>query len=167
MYNISQLTCRNCRFSRLIHDFSKLYQPIYMVLFTWSLVTICSTLLLMHVQIVKQYNGILCGLLLKLKLFQMNSELDVAMLLVTVFCTFYAYSLTFIACENGEQMTSAFDEILCVIGDFSWYRFPIEIQQMLPLLMIDAQKEVALECFGSVSCSRNDFKKVCSTNIHT
>lgn len=90
----------------------------------------------------------------------MHSELDIAVLFVTVFCTFYAFSLTFIACENGEQMTNAFDEIHCVIDQFCWYRFPMEIKRMLPVLINAAQKEVTIECFGSVSCSRDAFKKV-------
>lgn len=79
---------------------------------------------------------------------------------MTVFCTFYAYGLTFIACENGEQMTSAFDEINYVIGQFCWYQFPKEIKHVLPVILMAAQKEVVIECFGSLSCSRDAFKKV-------
>lgn len=83
----------------------------------------------------------------------MHSELDIAMHLVTVFCTFYAFSLTFVACENGEQ-------IHCVMNQFCWYRFPTEIRHMFPMIVAVAQKDVAIECFGSVSCNRELSKKL-------
>ena len=86
--------------------------------------------------------------------------MDLAVLFVTVFYTFYAFSLTFIACENGEQITDAFNEVHDVIGQLYWYRFPVKIKHVLATILIGAQGDVAIECFGSVSCNREAFKKV-------
>lgn len=38
---------------RLAHDFSNLFQPIFTVVFTWSTITICISLLLIQIDLVK------------------------------------------------------------------------------------------------------------------
>ena len=68
--------------------------------------------------------------------------------------------LTFIACELGQRMSDAFEGIEFTIDQFDWHLFPIEIQQMLPMIMAAAQQPVLLECFGSIACTRETFKKV-------
>lgn len=47
-----------------------------------------------------------------------------------------------------------------MIEGLDWYRFPIKLQKMLPIILIDAQQLVALDCFGSITCSREVFKQV-------
>lgn len=51
-----------------------------------------------------------------------------------------------------------------MIDALDWYIFPIEMQKMLPTILIEAQQLVALECFGSILCSREVFKQV-SENV--
>lgn len=57
-------------------------------------------------------------------------------------------------------MTAAYYEICDDICDFDWYAYPIEMQKILPLIMINAQEPVVLECFGKISCARDVFKSV-------
>lgn len=72
----------------------------------------------------------------------------------------YALSIICIVCELGERMTIAYDEMDCVIQQFSWYLFPIQIQRQLPIVMINAQQSVTLQCFGSIFANRESFKQV-------
>lgn len=62
--------------------------------------------------------------------------------------------------ELGQRVTDAFNKIEDEIGQFNWYLFPEEMKQMLRLVMIMTQQPVIIECFGSISCSRETFKKV-------
>lgn len=68
--------------------------------------------------------------------------------------------LVFISCELGQRMGDAFEEIGITIGEFDWYLFPIKIQRMLPMIIADAQQPVEVECFGSIACTRETFRKV-------
>ena len=66
----------------------------------------------------------------------------------------------FIACEISQRVNDAFNGLNLTIHQFDWYLFPIEIQRMLPMIIVVAQQPVTLECFGSISCSREVFKNV-------
>lgn len=68
--------------------------------------------------------------------------------------------LAFIACEIGQRTSNAFDNIDFSMKQFDWYLLPIEIKQMLPMIISIAHQPVSLECFGSISCTREVFKNV-------
>lgn len=46
------------------------------------------------------------------------------------------------------------------MGQFKWYLFPLEIKQILPIVLMNAQQPVNLKCIGSIPCDRETFKKV-------
>lgn len=70
--------------------------------------------------------------------------------------------ILFITCELSQRLGNAFTEIERIIEQFDWYLFPLNIRRLLPTIIIIAQEPVNLECFGSISCNREFFKKVCS-----
>lgn len=72
----------------------------------------------------------------------------------------YAFGVIFSICELGQRLTDAFDVLADTIGNFDWYLFPIEIQDILPTLLMAAQQPVVLECFGSISSIRETFKQL-------
>lgn len=76
---------------------------------------------------------------------------------------FYAFCSVLVVCELGERFTIAYDGIDCEIEKFDWYSFPIEVQRLLPVLMLNAQQPVTIECFASTSTNREAFKKVIET----
>ena len=82
------------------------------------------------------------------------------MLLVTIVYAFYAFGVVLIICELGQRLTNAFEEICETVEHFDWYLIPLEIQKSLPILLIAAQKPIVLECFGSISGTRDTFKIV-------
>lgn len=71
-----------------------------------------------------------------------------------------ATALVFIACELGQRLGDALEEIDTTVERFDWYLFPIEIKRMLPMIIANAQNAVKLECFGSIHCTRELFKNV-------
>lgn len=72
----------------------------------------------------------------------------------------YAFGIVFIVCEISERIINAFTEISNVINQFDSYRFQIKMQRMMPTIVMITQNEIAIEYFGSLSCSRKAFKKV-------
>lgn len=72
--------------------------------------------------------------------------------------------LVFIASELGQRMNDAFEEIGTDLDELDWYLFPIEIKRMLPRIIANAQQPVTLECFGSIACTREIFRKVSAIN---
>lgn len=71
-------------------------------------------------------------------------------------------NFTFCIGELGERMTGEFGEISETIEGFQWYKFPIEIQKSLPIIINEAHEPVVLNCFGSTACLRASFKVVSS-----
>lgn len=75
----------------------------------------------------------------------------------------WSTGLAFVPCEIGERITGAFFGVYDSLNEgLDWYLFPIETQKMLILILINAQAPVTVECFGSISCQRDIFKRVCS-----
>lgn len=65
----------------------------------------------------------------------------------------------FYICDFHQQMSNAFDEINDKIVQMSWYRFPNEINRMLPMILMVTQQPVEFRFFGSISCSRETLKR--------
>lgn len=93
--------------------------------------------------------------------FQSKDEKNLLALLLTVFVACYGLGILFLACELSQRLGNAFSEIDRMIEQLDWYLFPVNIRRLLPIIIAVAQKPVNLECFGSISCDRAVFKKVC------
>lgn len=82
------------------------------------------------------------------------------MLLEATFCGFWAVILVPFSCEFGQRLSEAFGEIEKVLVQLNWYLLPIEVQRMLPTIIIFSQKPLYVRFFGSISCHREQFQKV-------
>lgn len=89
------------------------------------------------------------------------------MLLVTVLLIFYVNVAIGVGCEIGQQSCDLFiEEINDKFDQIDWYLYPIEIRRTLPTVFVMAQKAVCLEFFGSMTASRDTFKKVCDPSSY-
>lgn len=70
------------------------------------------------------------------------------------------FGFTFIFCELGQRVSDLMKQIIDTIDQFDWYLFPMEIQRMLPILLIVAQQPIDIVVIGSTSANRDTFKKV-------
>lgn len=85
-------------------------------------------------------------------------------MIVEAFCAFGSVS---VSCELGERFASAFEGVSDLIDQFEWYQFPLEVQKLLPTLLIHTQQRIALKCFGSISCDREALKSVRNREFYT
>lgn len=73
---------------------------------------------------------------------------------------FWAFMMVLFASEIGQRFSNTFEKIDDKINEFDWYLLPMEVQRILPIIMINTQRPTFITCFGSSTCSRDTFKKV-------
>lgn len=114
---------------------------------------------------------------------QSNDEIDFLMLWKPIFYGVFVFGVVFCAwykgfnsqiiikCDNnsvmnnfsselGQRLSNLFEGISGVFDQVNCYLLPNRIQRLLPTLIMNVQEPVVIKCFGSVSCSRDQFKKV-------
>lgn len=63
-------------------------------------------------------------------------------------------------CDLGESVSNGFDALDEAVCSGNWYTFPIEIQRILPTILLATQKPVLLRGFGNIPCLRETYRKV-------
>lgn len=91
--------------------------------------------------------------------FQTHHENIIPLLLLGIIGTI-GLALVFVCCELGQRMSDAFDGINFTIEQLDWYLIPVEVQQMLPMIITITQQPVELKCFGNIVCGREVLKNV-------
>lgn len=97
------------------------------------------------------------------KFHSQNSENPMA-LISPLFFGFWSFAPIYLFCEFGESVSNHFYEFNNAIYQCDWYLFPLDVRQMLPLIMMNSQQSITLQGFGNTVCNRNSFKNV-RTNI--
>lgn len=77
----------------------------------------------------------------------------------------WSFSFVFIYCELGQRVSEAFEEPYNAICQFRFDLFPLEIQRVLPIIILSAQPPIDLRGYGNISCTRDRFKRVSGINI--
>lgn len=73
---------------------------------------------------------------------------------------FWSFIEIFMLCNFGEMVMNSFNEINDAISTCDWYLFSMEIQRMLPLILMNSQHSIQFRGFGNIEISRNSFKSV-------
>lgn len=65
-----------------------------------------------------------------------------------------------ILCEFGERLAHQFLEINDEIFRSNWYKLPIDIKKMLPIIVNGTQHPIVISGIGDTECTRETFKNV-------
>lgn len=95
-------------------------------------------------------------------MYHFQRDSNTILLVISVVQLGWSSSLTFIPCELSERISIAFFDVCDAVDELDFYLFPIGMQKMLPIVLLNSQAPIALRCFGSVFCGRDVFKKVCA-----
>lgn len=95
-------------------------------------------------------------------IFQLNHDSNPTMLIMLVVEAFYAFGVIFVICELCQRVSDRFEESNDTMEKFDWISFPIEVQRMLPIVIISAQQSTQFKVFGSTVCCRESFQKASS-----
>lgn len=72
----------------------------------------------------------------------------------------WSFTLIFLLCESGEAVSHQFDEFDNEFWQSNWYLFPIEMQRMLVIVMLNTQRPAIIQGYANTLCSRDAFKTV-------
>lgn len=70
----------------------------------------------------------------------------------------------FCFCHFGSQTTERFENIGIFVYELNWYRYPIELQKHLQMIILSSQKGCYIEGYCNTQCTRETFKQVNSSN---
>lgn len=79
-------------------------------------------------------------------------------LFLPVAAWFWSIIAYFLFCEFGEMVTSAFNSL--DMFDCNWFLFPMDIQRLLPTIILNARQPVVFRGFANVLCKREAFRSV-------
>lgn len=86
------------------------------------------------------------------------------MVFISIFKACDVLCVLFGVCEFCQRISNSFSEIEDLIEQTEWYRFPNEVNRMLPAILLITQQPVGFLAFGSISCTRSTFKTVSSNS---
>lgn len=76
------------------------------------------------------------------------------------FVVFWSIVIVFVDCECGERLAQQFNEIDTEYSQSKFYFFPVDLQRMYLILMLDIQQPVYIRGYGNIVCTRDFFKEV-------
>lgn len=76
----------------------------------------------------------------------------------------WTHTRKFVLFWIGQRFDDAFSEVDDVLGQLSFHLLPMKVQQMLPIVIQHSQKPGFVKFFGSLSATREQFKKVGAPN---
>lgn len=92
--------------------------------------------------------------------FQAEHPVDISALTVLIGPTIWTFIFIFAYCELGQRVSEAFDKPYDAISQLKWNLFPLDVQRVLPIIMVGAQQPIDLRGYMNISCTRERFKRV-------
>lgn len=71
-----------------------------------------------------------------------------------------AFGIVLVVCELAQRACDYFNDIDQMVIQWKWYLLPNGVQRLLPMIMMNVQQPVELECFGRISCNRETSSRV-------
>lgn len=140
------------------------------ILFIWSLLTICSSLLFLQFCFVEYQiefqmhliDGMIDFNQFLFFLFSFFSQLNHSTIeLITFsFQVFWSFVCVLLACEIGEMIASQLNAFNDKLFRCDWYLLSVDMRRMYLTTLANAQQSTSLQAFGTISCTRESFKKV-------
>lgn len=131
-------------------------------LFAWSFISISASMLMIQMELVWLFlisTHYICHRTL-ISMFQSQQYIDVVVLFTAVLYALIAFGVIIVACDVGQRISNAFEQIADVTNQYRWYLFPKQVKQMFPMILMNLQMPVELPIFGNFCCDRKAFKKV-------
>lgn len=72
----------------------------------------------------------------------------------------WAFALNFMACELGQWVTIAYEQLEDVLCACNWYALPVGAQRVYFIFLVDIQIPINIRSYGDIECSRDLFKRV-------
>lgn len=90
---------------------------------------------------------------------QIGYDYNLAELTVTSIVCLWSIILTFAQCEIGDEVSKQFQTFGDELQRCDWYLFSIDAQQMLAIVLLNAQQPARIRGFTNTKFIRDSFKK--------
>lgn len=157
---------------RLVDEFNAIDKYVIASFFWWTVAAICSTMLILQIQLVEYSYSIHIYIFPKKMLanwinsfylyIDPKSEHTASpILLVTEgVLVFWSFVVMLLFCFLGEMVTHQFNMFNETLNNTNWYLFPNELQRMLVIFMSITQQSTLIRGYGNNECTRDAFKQV-------
>lgn len=152
---------------------SSVYEFKLLATFTWGLLSITSSLMILQGQLVqcfhfeeeKTYNfWIHCdfcsSFFITHQCAKVSDQSNPADLVMPLNFSFWAFTVLYFYCNFGEMLSQESQVFNDELWQCNWYLLPIKVQRMLVMFMIDTEQPMSIHGYGNIECSRNTFRKV-------
>lgn len=149
---------------RFVNYILDIFQVTLVALFLGCTLNICVAMLTIEIDLVRIIQFILLYWVVRQSVslwHQSHYEDNLIVLLESLFYGFWALTLIFAVCECCQRYVNTFSDINDTFVQLRWYLYPIEIRRLLILMILNAQYPIDIAFFGSMTCCREQFRKVC------
>lgn len=91
---------------------------------------------------------------------QTQDDWNAIELLFQLFLMVWSFVFVSLFCELGEMTLERYEKVDQQLFNCKWYKFPIEIQRMLVIVIANSQQPVTICGYGNIVCTRDALKKV-------
>lgn len=95
---------------------------------------------------------------------QLAYDYNLVELTVTSIVCLWSIILTFTQCQIGEQVSKQFQAFYDELQQCNWYLFPVDAQQILVVILLNAQQPPIIRGFSNTKFTSDSFKKVAQQN---
>lgn len=78
----------------------------------------------------------------------------------TICCLILCMNIPLVFCFNGDDVSTKFEEINVAFIECGFYQFPLNMQKLLPIMLMMIQKPVYIGGYMDTHCTRAAFKMV-------
>lgn len=72
----------------------------------------------------------------------------------------WAFTLNSVIFESGNRVTNQFDQFNLELNQCEWNKFPIELQRLYLISLLDTQRPKTIHIGGGIACTRETCKRV-------
>lgn len=90
----------------------------------------------------------------------MNKTEDIVGILKISILVIFSLFPFFLFCHFGGQITQQFEEIGDAVYQLEWYRLPLDMKNVLQVVIALAQKRIYMRGYGDTRTTHSVFKKV-------
>lgn len=156
-------------FFSIVEDFSTVCKSLITTYLGVSTVLLCATFLGLDVVWKLEYsiflklqiNHLIDPFLIKFNPFTQALDNEGSVdVLRTICCLILCMNIPLVLCFNGDNVSTQFEEINNAFIECGFYQFPLNMQKLLPIMLMTIQKPVYICGYMNTHCTRAAYKVV-------
>lgn len=173
---------------RRVNEFKAIYEYSLFTFFIWTLLSVCSILLTVQLQLVnrrpiirskiEQIQWKLSWLdclvhFSSLNAYSNDDDIPISIsfqkvetnsnrieIIITSLLAIWTFGFIFFICEPGERVKYHFEKFYDELCRSDWNLFPLDVQRIYLTFLLQTQRPIIIKSYGNISCTRETFAQV-------